>query len=161
MVASKKWNQKGLRINHRTNTCQFIDKWFYLFDIIKKASIFYFEDDNTLPALSKTITGLLHILQPESLKIIKWFEENKVIVNAGKFQVLLIDKRKQYHTKEVVLTAWKVPVFEVILVRIQSECVKIRTRIISNTDTFYAVSNRRTYHESKLFSWMTRHRNWW
>ena len=161
MLASKKWNQKGLRINHRTNTFQFIDKWFYLFDIIKKASIFYFEDDNTLPALSKTITGLLHILKPESLKIIQWFEENKVIVNEGKFQVLLIDKRKQHHTKEVVLTAWKVPVFEVILVRIQSECVKIQTRIISNTDTFYAVSNRRTNHESNLFSWMTRHRNWW
>ena len=30
-------------------------------------------------------------------------------------------------------------VFGVILVRIQSECVKIRTRITPNTDTFHAV----------------------
>ena len=30
-------------------------------------------------------------------------------------------------------------VFEVILVRIQSECGKIRTRITPNTDTFYGV----------------------
>ena len=34
---------------------------------------------------------------------------------------------------------WKVPVFGVILVCIQSECGKIRTRITPNTDTFYAV----------------------
>ena len=36
---------------------------------------------------------------------------------------------------------WKVPVFGVILVCIQSECGKIRTRITPNTDTFYAVNN--------------------
>ena len=30
-------------------------------------------------------------------------------------------------------------VFAVILVRIQSECRKLRTRITPNTDTFYAV----------------------
>ena len=33
----------------------------------------------------------------------KWFKENKMIVNADKFQVLLIDKRKQDHTNEVAL----------------------------------------------------------
>ena len=33
---------------------------------------------------------------------IKWFIENKMIVNADKFQVLLIDKRKQDHMNEVV-----------------------------------------------------------
>ena len=73
-----------------------------LFYIIEKASIFNFADDNTLSAFSKTIEGLLHILQSESLKTIKWFKENKMIVNADKFQVLLIDKRKQDHTNEVV-----------------------------------------------------------
>ena len=35
-------------------------------------------------------------------KTIKWFKENKMTVNADKFQVLLIDKTKQDHTKEVV-----------------------------------------------------------
>ena len=34
---------------------------------------------------------------------------------------------------------WKVSVFVVILVRIQSECGKIRTRITPNTDSFQAV----------------------
>ena len=35
-------------------------------------------------------------------------------------------------------TAWKVSVFGVILVRIQSKWGKIRTRITTNTDTFFA-----------------------
>ena len=42
-----------------------------------------------LSTFSKKIEGVLHIL-----KNIKWFKENKVIVNADKFQVLLIDQRK-------------------------------------------------------------------
>ena len=37
------------------------------------------------------------------------------------------------------MTASKVSVFEVILVRIQSECGKIRTRITPIMDTFHAV----------------------
>ena len=43
-------------------------------------------------------------------------------------------------TKLTLIIAWKVSVFGVILVRIQSEWEKIRTRITPNTDTFYAVS---------------------
>ena len=39
----------------------------------------------------------------------------------------------------VIYTAWKVSIFGVILVRIQSESEKIRTRITPNTDTFNAV----------------------
>ena len=39
-----------------------------LYYIIKKASIFNFADDNTFSAFSKTIEGLLYILQSESLK---------------------------------------------------------------------------------------------
>ena len=35
-------------------------------------------------------------------------------------------------------TAWKVSVFGIILVRIQSKWGKIRTRITTNTDTFFA-----------------------
>ena len=59
-------------------------------------------DDNTLFTFSKTIEGLLHILPLESVKAIKWFRENKIIINAEKFQVLLIDKKKQDHANEVV-----------------------------------------------------------
>ena len=70
-----------------------------LFYVIKKASILNFPDENTF---SKTIEGLLHILPSGSVKTIKWFRENKMIVNADKFQVLLIDKRQQDHGNEIV-----------------------------------------------------------
>ena len=39
----------------------------------------------------------------------------------------------------LTFTEYKVSVLGVILVRVQSECGKIRTRITPNTDTFYAV----------------------
>ena len=39
------------------------------------------------------------------------------------------------------LSITQVSVFGVILIRIHSECRKIRTRITPNTGTFYAVSN--------------------
>ena len=50
----------------------------------------------------KKFADLLHILLSESLKIIMWFKENKMTVNTVKFQIILIKKRKQYHTNEVV-----------------------------------------------------------
>ena len=59
------------------------------------------------------------------------------------------------------LTAWKMSVFGVFLVRIfphsgwirrftQSECGKIRTRKTPNTDTFYAVFNSNPFHAKCL-----------
>ena len=41
--------------------------------------------------------------------------------------------------KVLICTAWKVPVLGVFLVRVQSECGKIRTRKTPNMDTFHAV----------------------
>ena len=60
----------------------------------------------------------------------KWFcHQNCNFTSINNEQVVLFTN----------ITAWEVPVFEVILVRIQSERGKIRTRITPNTDTFYAV----------------------
>ena len=50
-------------------------------------------------------------------------------------------------------TGWKVSVFRIFLVRIQSECGKIQTRKTPNMETFYAVSG----YEAKTFEkflWM-------
>ena len=41
---------------------------------------------------------------------------------------------------QTLCTAYKESVFGVVLIRIQSECGKMRTRITPNTDSFYAVS---------------------
>ena len=72
-----------------------------LFYITEKASIFNFADDNTLFAFSKTIEGVLHILHGEFLKTITWFKENKMILNADKFQVLFIDKKAGSHERNI------------------------------------------------------------
>ena len=56
-----------------------------LFYSIENASVFNFEDDNTLSAIFKLIEGVLRILPSESLKTIKWFKENKMIVNVKIF----------------------------------------------------------------------------
>ena len=44
-----------------------------------------------------------------------------------------------------IFAAYKVPIFGVILVPIQSESEKMRTRITPNTDTFHAVLNSLTF----------------
>ena len=64
----------------------------------KKPQYSIFQIITLFPSLfSKTTKGLLHFLQLESLKTTKWFKENKMKINADKFQVLLPDKRKQDH----------------------------------------------------------------
>ena len=42
----------------------------------------------------------MSVLKPESNIAIDWFEANKMIVNPDKFQSIIIDKKKQDHTKE-------------------------------------------------------------
>ena len=56
-----------------------------LFYIIGKALMFNFADDIFLSTYSKTIEGLLHIIQSNGSK--------KMIANAGKFLVILKESR--------------------------------------------------------------------
>ena len=41
----------------------------------------YFADDNTLSAFAKSIPELINILERESEKAIKWFDDNEMIAN--------------------------------------------------------------------------------
>ena len=54
-----------------------------------------FADDNTLACFSKTIQELIGSLEPECEVPLNLFNENKMTVNLGKFQAIIIDKRKQ------------------------------------------------------------------
>ena len=76
--------------------CFFND--FYCF--IKNANVHNFADGNTLTTFAQNVRTLISILESESKIAIDWFETNKMIVNPGKFQSIIIDKRKQDHTKE-------------------------------------------------------------
>ena len=56
----------------------------------------------TLSMLEKNIQNLIAILETESNTAIGWFQNNKKMVNPGKFQAIIIDKNKKCHTNETL-----------------------------------------------------------
>ena len=62
---------------------------------IRKVSQHNFADNNTLPSFTKSVTLLVEILIVESQNAIKWFSENKMIVNLDKFKPIIIQKSYQ------------------------------------------------------------------
>ena len=70
--------------------CFFND--FYYF--IKNANVHNFADDNTLTTFAQNVKTLISVLESESNIAIDWFETNKMIVNPGKFQSIIIDQKK-------------------------------------------------------------------
>ena len=67
---------------------------------MEKASIYNFEDDNTLLHFSKAIAGLLHILQWEPLKIIKRLEKelNIKAVPTAELVAIKTDAKLRFNT---------------------------------------------------------------
>ena len=82
----------------------FFNDFFYFVD---KASVHNFADDNSLSAFESNIKNLRLILECESKKA-TWFQSNKMIVNPGKFQGIIIDKKKQNHTPEYISSIKKI-----------------------------------------------------
>ena len=77
----------------------FFNAFFYF---IENASVHNFADDNTLSMFEETIQNLIALLETESNAAIEWFQNNKMIVNPGKFQAIIIDKKKKCHTNETL-----------------------------------------------------------
>ena len=67
-----------------------------------------FADDNSLSAFESNIKNLKLILETESKKAISWFQSNKIIVNPGKFQGIIIDKKKQNQTQNTPVSIRKI-----------------------------------------------------
>ena len=65
-----------------------------LFLCIKKSYLNNFADDNTITVTCKTLTGLLKTLEQESESAISWFKQNQMIVNADKFQAIILNKKE-------------------------------------------------------------------
>ena len=70
----------------------FFKNFFYT---IETANAHNFADDNTLTAFANNIQNLMHPLESESSLASKWFKDNKMIVNPGKFQAITLDKKKK------------------------------------------------------------------
>ena len=77
----------------------FFNDFFYF---IEKASIHNFADENTLSMFEETIQNLIALLENESNTAIEWFQNNKMMVNPGKFQAIIIDKKKKCHANETL-----------------------------------------------------------
>ena len=46
------------------------------------------------------VSNLMYLLESESSVAIKWFKDNKMIVNPGRFQAIILDKKKNNHSKK-------------------------------------------------------------
>ena len=77
----------------------FFNGFFYF---IEKATVHNFADGNTLSMFEETIQNLIALLETESNTAIEWFQNNKMMVNPGKFQAIIIDKKKKCHTNETL-----------------------------------------------------------
>ena len=71
---------------------------FYYF--IENANVHNFADGNTLTTFAENVRNLTSVLESESNIAIDWFKPNKMIVNPAKFQSIIIDNKKQDHSKE-------------------------------------------------------------
>ena len=77
----------------------FFNDFFY---VIETANAHNFADDNTLSAFTNNIKNLIHLLESECSMSIKWFKYNKMIVNPEKFQAIILNKKKNNHTQEII-----------------------------------------------------------
>ena len=51
---------------------------------------------------ANNIQNLIHLLEFASSVTIKWVKDNKMIVNPGKFQDIILDKKKNNHSQEII-----------------------------------------------------------
>ena len=61
-------------------------------------SVHSFADDNSSSNIAITVDSLEQTLESECKVIIKWFHENKMIVNPNKFRAIVLDKHKSNNT---------------------------------------------------------------
>ena len=61
-----------------------------------------FADDNSLSSFESNTKNLKLMLESESKTAILWFRSFQMSVNPGKFQGIIIDKKKQNHTAEYI-----------------------------------------------------------
>ena len=86
------WVPQGSTVGPTLFNC-FFNNFFYFID---KASVHNFADDNSLSTFESNMKNLKLILESEK------FQSNEIIVNPGKFQGIIIGKKKQDHTAEYI-----------------------------------------------------------
>ena len=74
----------------------FIDDLLFF---INEAKLANFSDDNTIYAAKRDLNELLRLLEKEREVAIKWFTNNKMIVNPKKFQAIIMNRQNRSNHK--------------------------------------------------------------
>ena len=69
----------------------FINDLYY----VLQSDLHNFADDNTISAISDTVSGLVNSLTNKANKAVDWFHINRMIVNPEKFKSILLTKSKE------------------------------------------------------------------
>ena len=59
--------------------------------MLKKSDLHNFADDNTIAAVCDPLADLIKILEAERELLVGWFRKNKMVVNSGKFQAIILN----------------------------------------------------------------------
>ena len=65
-----------------------------LFLCFKMTDLYKFVDDNTIATTCSSLKELLRILEQKSESAVRWFKQTEMIVNANKFQDIILIKKK-------------------------------------------------------------------
>ena len=61
--------------------------WF-----VEKTDICNFADDNTIYSCAKSVNDVIENLQSDLKIVLKWFKDNQMMANPGKFQFMILSK---------------------------------------------------------------------
>ena len=61
--------------------------WF-----VEKTDICNFADDNTIYSCAKSVNDVIENLQSDLKIALKWFKNNQIMANLGKFQFMILSK---------------------------------------------------------------------
>ena len=76
----------------------------FLNDIVTKASLYNYADDNTLSFIHKTLPVLKQVVEQESLILIQWFTNNLMKANLANFRLYVQERKHMRISSPFILT---------------------------------------------------------
>ena len=103
-----------------------------IFVFIEKTEIFNFADDNTIYDCGEDLSNILENLKHDLKILLKWFRINSLQANQGKFQFMILGKKKQNSVKLIINTTEIEETRKVVLLGIPIDNLLIFNEHIDN-----------------------------
>ena len=71
--------------------------------MLKKTDLHNFADDNTITAVCHELADLVKILETEGELSVGWFRENEMVVNSGKFQAIIVNRKEEQAAHKLII----------------------------------------------------------